>query len=106
MAHAHRPPAGPRRAMVLALLATTAVAALLGGCTQTGLPFARSSNETKLSAAEAVGAISQWSAAYAKKPQDPKMALGYAMALKAIGSPAPAPGRADGGYRPQSGQRE
>ena len=86
MAHAHRSPAGPRRAMVLALLATTAVAALLGGCTQTGLPFARSSNETKLSAAEAVGAISQWSAAYAKKPQDPKMALGYAMALKAIGS--------------------
>ncbi|MEX1060929.1 MAG: tetratricopeptide repeat protein [Methyloceanibacter sp.] len=86
MAHAHRSPAGPRRAMVLALLATTAVAALLGGCTQTGLPFARSSNETKLSAPEAIGAISQWSAAYAKKPQDPKMALGYAMALKAIGS--------------------
>src|SRR3989304_9355231 len=91
MAHAHRSPAGPRRAMVLALLATTAVAALLGGCTQTGLPFARSSNEAKLSPMEAVGAISQWSAAYAKKPQDPKMALGYAMALKAIGSPPPAP---------------
>src|SRR3972149_11096734 len=35
---------------------------------------------------EAVGAISQWSAAYAKKPQDPKMALGYAMALRATGS--------------------
>jgi len=76
----------PRRSMALALLATTAVAALLGGCTQTGLPFARNSEETKLSAPEAVGAIAQWSAAYAKKPQDPKMALGYAMALKAIGS--------------------
>src|SRR3990170_5801611 len=76
----------PRRRMALALLATTAVAALLGGCTQTGLPFARNSEETKLSAPEAVGAIAQWSAAYAKKPQDPKMALGYTMALKAIGS--------------------
>jgi Flp pilus assembly protein TadD len=76
----------PRRSMALALLATTAVAAVLGGCTQTGLPFARNSEETKLSAPEAVGAIAQWSAAYAKKPQDPKMALGYAMALKAIGS--------------------
>src|SRR3990170_103697 len=76
----------PRRAMALALLATTAVAALLGGCTQTGLPFARLSSEPKLAAAEAVGAIAQWSAAYAKKPQDPKMALGYTMALKAIGS--------------------
>jgi Flp pilus assembly protein TadD len=76
----------PRRSMALALLATTAVAALLGGCTQTGLPFARNSEETKLSAADAVGAIAQWSAAYSKNPQDPKMALGYAAALKAIGS--------------------
>ena len=72
--------------MALALLATTAVAALLGGCTQTGLPFAPNSEENKLSAADAVGAIAQWSAAYSKNPQDPKMALGYAAALKAIGS--------------------
>jgi len=78
--------ARPRRRMALALLATTAVAALLGGCTQTGLPFARTSEETKLSAADAVGAIAQWSAAYSKNPQDPKMVVGYAAALKAIGS--------------------
>lgn len=85
--------------MVFALLATTAVAALLGGCTQTGLPFARNSEETKLSAADAVGAIAQWSAAYAKKPQDPKMALGYAKALKVIGSRDRALGILIAGYR-------
>ena len=71
--------------MALALLATTALAALLGGCTQTGLPFGRS-EEPKLSATDAIGAIAQWSAAYNKNPQDPKMVLGYAAALKAIGS--------------------
>ena len=76
----------PRRSMALALLATTAVAALLGGCTQTGLPFARLSSEPKLAAADEIGAITQWSTAYAKNPRDPKMALGYAAALKAIGS--------------------
>jgi Flp pilus assembly protein TadD len=70
--------------MALALLATTALATALGGCTQTG-PFSRS-NEPKLAAADAIGAVTQWSAAYAKNPQDPKMALGYAAALKAIGS--------------------
>ena len=76
----------PRRSMALALLATTAVAALLGGCTQTGLPFASLSSEPKLAAADEIGAVTQWNAAYAKNPQDPKMALGYAAALKAIGS--------------------
>jgi len=76
----------PRCSMALALLATTAMAALLGGCTQTGSPFARFSGEPKLAAADEIGAIAQWSAAYAKSPQDPKMALGYAAALKAIGS--------------------
>jgi Flp pilus assembly protein TadD len=69
--------------MALALLATTAIAALAGGCTKTGGLFSR---EPKLAAADSIGAISQWASAYAKKPQDPKMALGYAQALKAIGS--------------------
>ena len=73
-----------RRSMVLALLATTALATALGGCNQTGM-FSRSS-EPKLAAADAIGAIAQWSAAYAKNPQDPKTALGYANALKVIGS--------------------
>jgi Flp pilus assembly protein TadD len=86
MAYAYSSEARPRRRMALALLAITIVAAMLGGCTQTGLPFAGKGEETKLSATDAVGAIAQWSAAYAKNPQDPKMALGYAAALKAIGS--------------------
>ncbi len=85
MAHAQSLDARPRRRMALALLATTALAALLGGCTQTGLPFGRS-EEPKLSATDAIGAIAQWSAAYNKNPQDPKMVLGYAAALKTIGS--------------------
>ena len=72
--------------MALALLATTAVATVLGGCSQTGLRSREVSNEPKLAATDQIGAISQWSAAYAKNPQDPKMALGYAAALKAIGS--------------------
>jgi Flp pilus assembly protein TadD len=69
--------------LVLALLATTAIATMSGGCTQAGGLFSR---EPKLAAADSIGAISQWSTAYAKKPQDPKMVLGYAQALKAIGS--------------------
>ena len=68
----------PRRSMALALLATTAIAAVLGGCTQTGLPFSGLSGEPKLAAADQIGAVAQWSAAYAKNPQDPKTALGYA----------------------------
>jgi Flp pilus assembly protein TadD len=84
MAQGHRSPR--LRSLAFALLATTAVAALAGGCTQTGSPFARFSNEPKLAAADAIGAVAQWSAAYNKNPQDPKMALGYAMALKTIGS--------------------
>jgi Flp pilus assembly protein TadD len=83
MAHAFRSEARPRRSMALALLATTAVAAILGGCGQTGGLFSR---EPKLAAADSIGAVSQWSTAYAKKPDDPKMALGYAQALRAIGA--------------------
>jgi Flp pilus assembly protein TadD len=49
-------------------------------------PLSRFSGEPKLAAADAIGAVTQWSAAYAKNPQDPKTALGYANALKAIGS--------------------
>jgi Flp pilus assembly protein TadD len=75
----------PRRGIVLALLATTAIATVLGGCVQSG-PLSRFSGEPKLAAADAIGAVAQWSAAYAKNPQDPKTALGYANALKAIGS--------------------
>jgi Flp pilus assembly protein TadD len=104
MAQLHRLPRS-RRSMALALLATAAVALVLGGCNQTG-PFARLSNEPKLAAADQIGAISQWSAAYAKSPQDPKMALGYAAALKAIGSRDRALDVLTAGYRsnPDSGE--
>ena len=85
MATMQRLEAHPRRRMALALLATTALATLLGGCMQTSLPFARS-EEPKLSATDAIGAIAQYSAAYNKNPQDPKIVLGYAAALKNIGS--------------------
>jgi Flp pilus assembly protein TadD len=77
--------ARPRRRMALALLASTAAAALLGGCNQMSLPFSKSA-ESKLGATDSIGAIAQWSSAYAKNPEDPKIALGYAAALKSIGS--------------------
>jgi Flp pilus assembly protein TadD len=85
MATTQRLHAYPRRRVALALLATTALATLLGGCMQTSLPFGRS-EEPKLSATDAIGAIAQYSAAYNKNPQDPKIVLGYAAALKNIGS--------------------
>jgi len=104
MAQPHRLPRS-RRSMALALLATTAVALVLGGCNQTG-PFARLSGEPKLAAADEIGAISQWSAAYAKNPEDAKNALGYAMALKSLGSRDRAVEVLTAGYRanPDNGE--
>ena len=90
MAHTAAKPQRPRRRLALVLLATTAAAALLGGCGQTDRLFSKlgasSSDDVQLSAADAAGAVAQWGAAYLKNPQDPRMALGYAKALKAIGS--------------------
>ena len=86
MANAQGFEAQPRRRMALSLLATTALATLLGGCMQTGLPSTRGSEEPKLAATDAIGAIAQWSAAYAHNPQDPRLVMGYAAALKNIGS--------------------
>jgi Flp pilus assembly protein TadD len=76
--------------MALALLATVAPAALLGGCT-TGPLWGENDPASASRLADntdpnAPGATAQWASAYAKKPQDPRMALGYARALKAIGS--------------------
>jgi Flp pilus assembly protein TadD len=75
--------------MMLALLATTAAASLLGACGHggTGL-FSRNSApaEVQMTAGEAAKATSQWALAYAKDPDDPKMALGYAKSLRALGS--------------------
>jgi Flp pilus assembly protein TadD len=39
-----------------------------------------------MSPSEAVAATQQWAAAYAKNPQDPHNAIGYARTLKALGS--------------------
>ena len=77
-----------RRSMVMALLATTAAASLLGGCAQSSSLFSRNSapEEVQMTAEEAAGATTQWAAVYAKNPKDPQMALGYARALRAIGS--------------------
>jgi Flp pilus assembly protein TadD len=74
--------------MLLALLATTAAASLPGACNQTSGLLSKMSgpSEVKMSAAEAATATSRWAIAYAKNPQDPKMAMGYAAALRAIGS--------------------
>ena len=89
-----RPASNPRRSLILVVMATSVAAALLGGCTMTS-PFASdtadfSSSGTKLAddaSPEAVAAATaQWAAAYAKKPTDPKLALGYGRALKAGGN--------------------
>ncbi len=92
MAHsASKPRSGRSHRLALILLATTAAAALLGGCSSTDKLFAKfgapsQSEEAQLTAAEAAGAVTQWGALYLKNPQDPRMALGYAKSLKAIGS--------------------
>jgi Flp pilus assembly protein TadD len=80
----------PRRSLALALLATVAPAALLGGCS-TGPLWGKNDPSSSERLADntdpnAPGATAQWASAYAKSPQDPRMALGYARALKAIGS--------------------
>ena len=74
--------------MMFALLATTAAASLLGACNQTGGLFARNGapEDVQMSAADAARATSQWAVAYGKNPNDPKMALGYAKSLRALGS--------------------
>jgi Flp pilus assembly protein TadD len=83
----------PRRSTMLALLASVAAAALLGGCTTGPLmgdsESARAPGAERLAAGtdpEGAAATAQWAAAYLRHPQDPRMALGYARALKAIGS--------------------
>ena len=86
--------ARPRRSTIAALLSAAAAASLLGGCT-TG-PVLGGKEEVYPSMAERLGgdpadpqasaATAQWASAYAKKPTDPQMALGYARALKAIGA--------------------
>lgn len=83
-----RPAANRYCSFIVALLAATAAATLLGGCMKTGM-----SDMPELTATDPKGdpqanaaATSQWATAYAKKPTDPKLALGYSRALRAMGS--------------------
>ena len=88
MRSAHPVQIRSRHRFVLALLATTAAATLLGACSQTDKsPFGGSSFAAEeMDGAGAVQATHKWAEAYAKRPNDPKIAIGYAKALKAIGS--------------------
>ena len=86
--------------MAIALLATTAAAALLGGCGHVGSGitggggiassglgiFKRKPPEVQMSAAEAFEATTKWGAAYNKDTTDPRNALGYAASLRALGN--------------------
>jgi Flp pilus assembly protein TadD len=85
MSHASR----RRRTTLLTLLATAAAACLLSACSTTDTLFSSKSlppEDVQMSAPEAVAATQQWAAAYAKNPQDPRIALSYARTLKRLGS--------------------
>src|SRR5262245_59068695 len=90
-----------RYSFVLVLLASAAVAPLLGGCMRTG-----SSDMPELTATDPkadpqanAAATSQWAMAYAKKPKDPKIAIGYARALKVMGNKDRALGVLEASFR-------
>ena len=86
MSSAQTSPAS-RHSFIAILFATTAVACLLGGCTQTSkLGGNLGSDEVQMSAKDAADATSKWASAHAKDPKDPKVAYNYAKALRAIGS--------------------
>ena len=73
MTYAQSLAARPRRRMALVLLATTAAAALLGGCNQMSLPFSKS-EESKLGATDAIGlraSVGEDSVLFATEPEEP-----------------------------------
>ncbi|MDJ0513507.1 MAG: tetratricopeptide repeat protein [Methyloceanibacter sp.] len=87
--------------MALALLATSAATALLGGCghaggigngmsggiATSGLGiFKRKPPEVQMTAAEAFEATTKWNDAYNKDTTNPRNALGYAASLRALGN--------------------
>jgi len=106
---------GSRRAFFRILILTTASAALLGGCNKTGgnqllgangmgLPPVNTAAMTDDQSNRAK--VGQWAAAYARRPQDPKMVLGYAYALKATGNKQQAMTVLNNGFRanPDNGE--
>ena len=74
-----------RRSLVFALFAAVAASGPLGACT-TKDPLVPPSTRLARGETNDAVAVTQWAQAYAKNPQDPRMALGYARALKSIGS--------------------
>lgn len=98
----------------MALLATSAAAALLGGCNKDG-PHLLSRNSSIFSHSRSVAlaggsrnqaVVGQWADAYARHPSNPKMVLGYAFALKATGAKQEALRVLKTGFRanPENGQ--
>ncbi|MEG6508460.1 tetratricopeptide repeat protein [Methyloligella sp. 2.7D] len=94
-----------RRRLFFVLVATTAASALLGGCNKSGPKmFGNNASGLPSQMASLTGkqdtnkAVSQWAAAYGKRPSDPKMVLGYAYALKATGNKSKAFGVLQRGY--------
>jgi Flp pilus assembly protein TadD len=78
-----------RPCVTIALLATLGAALPLSGCGTSEALFSRRSlpqENVQMSASEAITATQEWAAAYAKKPEDTRNVLGYARALRALGS--------------------
>ncbi|BAQ16205.1 tetratricopeptide repeat protein [Methyloceanibacter caenitepidi] len=84
--------------MLIALLATSAAAVLLGGCGHSGGGlggglangglglFKKKPPEVQMTAAEAFEATTKWNDAYNKDPTNARNALGYSAALRALGN--------------------
>ena len=82
-------PSNARPRAVLALIATAAAGLLVSGCGTTEGLFSRRSlpqENVQMSASQALTVTQEWAAAYAKNPENPRNAIGYARALKALGS--------------------
>ena len=76
-----------RGSLGLALLASAAASGMLGACTpKNPLAAPPSAQFAAGETTDGAMAVTRWAEAYAKSPQDPRVALGYARALKGIGS--------------------
>jgi Flp pilus assembly protein TadD len=76
-----------RGSLGLALLASAAASGMLGACTpKNPLAAPPSAQFAAGETTDGAMAVTRWAEAYAKRPQDPRVALGYARALKGIGS--------------------
>jgi Flp pilus assembly protein TadD len=82
-------PSNTRPWVILALLATLGAGLPLSGCGTSEALFSRGSlpkENVPMSASEAIAATQEWAAAYEKEPEKPRNVLGYARALRALGS--------------------